>query len=392
MEIKPFLFGGVPAIEYGPGKIKDLCRYINKFGDRILLVTGRSSLQSSGRLDLITGLLKNGGISASHVMISGEPSPDRVDKVVSAHRQEKIHAIVSIGGGSVIDAGKAISAMLTKEDSVFNYLEGVGRGKVHDGKRFPHIAVPTTAGTGSETTKNAVLSRRGENGFKKSLRHDNFIPDIALLDPELTLECPPDITAASGLDAFTQLLGSYMSPKSSPMTDALALQGLQLVTGSLVPVSTDEPDNVKLRGMMLTGAMLSGITLASAGLGIVHGLASAIGGFFTIPHGVVCGTLVGEAVKTNILSLMESGESDFLARYSRVGSMVSDCSSSDITGCCDALVITLEKWVRSLKIPGLGEYGIEEKDLDKIVNASSNKNNPVELSPGQIRRIVKNRL
>jgi alcohol dehydrogenase class IV len=282
--------------------------------------------------------------------------------------------------------------MFTKEDSVFNYLEGVGRGKVHDGKRFPHIAVPTTAGTGSETTKNAVLSRRGENGFKKSLRHDNFIPDIALLDPELTLECPPDITAASGLDAFTQLLGSYMSPKSSPMTDALALQGLRLVTGSLVPVSTDEPDNVKLRGMMLTGAMLSGITLASAGLGIVHGLASAIGGFFTIPHGVVCGTLVGEAVKTNILSLMESGESDFLVRYSRVGSMVSDCSSSDINGCCDALVITLEKWVRSLKIPGLGEYGIEEKDLDKIVNASSNKNNPVELSPGQIRRIVKNRL
>ncbi len=392
MEIKPFVFRGVPAVEYGPGIIKDLNRHINKFGERILLITGRSSLQSSGKFEFITELLKDTGISFSHVMISGEPSPELVDEVVSAHRKGNIHAVVSIGGGSVMDAGKAISAMLTKKDSVFDYLEGVGTGKVHDGKRLPHIAIPTTAGTGSEATKNAVLSSTGKNGFKKSLRHNNFIPDVALLDPELTRECPPDITAASGLDAFTQLLGSYLSPEASPMTDALALQGLKLVTSSLIRVCTDKPHDVNLRGMMLTGAFLSGITLANAGLGIVHGLASVIGGFFTVPHGVVCGTLVGEAVKTNILSLMESGERTFLTKYSHVGAMVSDCNSSDVNTCCDALVITLEKWIRSLKIPKLGEYGIEEKDLDKIVNSSSNKNNPVKLSPEQIKRMLNNRL
>ncbi len=392
MEINPFLFNGVPSIEYGPGVINNLHRHIRKFGKRIILATGRSSLQSSGRLEFITGLLRESGISYSHTIISGEPSPVMVDGIVSAHRKDRIHAVISIGGGSVMDAGKAISAMLTKKDSVFDYLEGIGTGKVHDGKRLPHIAIPTTAGTGSEATKNAVLSSTGTDGFKRSLRHDNFIPDIAILDPELSLGSPRNITAASGLDAFTQLLGSYTSIKASPLTDALALHGLKLVTGSLIPVCTEKPDDLNLRGMMLTAALLSGITLANAGLGIVHGLASSIGGFFKIPHGVVCGTLVGEAVKMNILTLMESGENSALAKYGRIGSMVSDCSSSDINGCCDALVITLEKWIRKLEIPLLGEYGIKEKDLDKIINASSNKNNPVKLSFEQIRTIVKNRL
>jgi len=279
-----------------------------------------------------------------------------------------------------------------------DYLEGVGAGIVHDGEKVPFIAVPTTSGTGSEATKNAVLSRVGRDGFKKSLRHDNFIPDFALLDPELTVSCPSEVTAASGLDTLTQLMGSYTSTEASPLTDSLTLKGIEYAIEAVVPVSTDQPGNLELRTKLAYASLVSGISLANAGLGIVHGLASPVGGFFEIPHGVICGTLLAEAVALNIELLQEKGgaEADYyLQKYARVGAIISGNSeniAAEKERYCKVLISQLRELVDILRIPRLGEYGVSEADLDRIAEISGNKNNPVQLSREQMKFLMKKRL
>lgn len=393
MDILPFIFSRVPKIIFGTGRYNELFNIIESMGNNVLLVTGSTSLKASGKLDLLTDKLANSAINYHIINVKSEPSPDFIDDVVYNFSNLNINLVVSIGGGSVIDAGKAISAMIFQKDSVCDYLEGVGKGSVHTGKKAPFIAVPTTAGTGSETTKNAVLSRIGEKGFKKSLRHDNFVPDIALVDPELMVICPQNITASSGLDAFTQLLGSYVSTNSSPMTDSLALKGLHYVKESLIPVCTTGATDISYRSRMAYAAMISGITLANAGLGIVHGLASVIGGFFDIPHGIICGTLVGEAIKVNIHSLFNEGRGIYLTKYARLGALLSEKNDEkDIEKCCNLLISSVESWIENLKIPKLGNYGVKEGDINRIVEATGNKNNPVDLSKQQIKDILLKRL
>ena len=223
-----FHFAKTPEIHFGAGKFALTGRLAKKFGSIVLVVTGAESLKKSGKSDDLVKQFRNEDIKFSFVSIHDEPNPDFIDDIVKINRTKGIKVVIAIGGGSVVDAGKAISAMLPVEDSVFNYLEDVG-SKIPNGIKIPFIAIPTTSGTGSETTKNAVLSSTGENGFKKSLRHDNFVPDIAIVDPELTLTLPPHITAACGMDAFTQLLESYVSTKASLITDSLAFYGLNRI-------------------------------------------------------------------------------------------------------------------------------------------------------------------
>jgi alcohol dehydrogenase class IV len=264
----------------------------------------------------------------------------------------------------------------------------------HNGEKIPLIAVPTTSGTGSEATKNAVLSRTGDDGFKKSLRHDNFVPDVVVLDPKLTVSCPAHITAACGMDAFTQLLESYVSTDASPMTDALAFSGLEHVARFLVPASTDRAKDLDVRGGMAYAALMSGITLANAGLGVVHGVASPIGGFFNIPHGVVCGTLIGEATSATIRKLVQEHGSTHpaLRKYSRVGVLLCGAAEEDTQRGCESLVSKVNEWTEILNIPRLGDYGVRESDLDRIIAGSGNKNNPVQLGPKEIREILRRRL
>src|SRR5208337_3331750 len=203
------------------------------FGNDILLVAGGSSFISSKSCEFLLNTFDLTGIRYHLDSISREPSPEMIDHIVIRHRNDRIKLVIAIGGGSVLDAGKAISAMLYKQESVAEYIEGIGNGN-HPGTKIPFIAVPTTSGTGSEATKNAVISQVGKNGFKRSLRHDNFIPDIAILDPELTLSCSQALTAACGMDCFTQLVESYLSEKSFTYTDALALEGILLLKNSLI--------------------------------------------------------------------------------------------------------------------------------------------------------------
>ena len=393
--IHAFTFSGIPRILFGAGAFRRVYRIVREMGDHALVVTGVSSLEQSGKWDeLVKGLAKE-SIRFSHVTVQGEPSPDLVDQAVSRFRDRGIRAVLAVGGGSVVDAGKAISAMLPQGSSVYEFLEGIGPG-THNGEKIPFVAVPTTSGTGSEATKNAVLSKVGPQGFKKSIRHDRFVPDVAVVDPELVLSCPPEVSAACGMDAFTQLLESYVSTRASPVTDALATSGLSFLKDSLIPVCTTGGDSIEMRAAMAYASLVSGITLANAGLGIVHGLASPIGGSFSIPHGVVCGTLVGAETRVNIEKLRgeEHGNPVALRKYAKIGALVSERNyrPEDVDLLCDLLIEKIDAWTERLSIPRLSRYGMRVSDLDEIARRAGNKNNPVPLNHEEIRDLLLMRL
>jgi alcohol dehydrogenase class IV len=385
-----FAFRCPQQIAFGPGTLRTLGTAVRGFGSHALLVTGSASLRSSGRLDECIKLLDEAGATCTHVTVHGEPSPEGIDDAVRTHGTGRIDVVVAVGGGSAIDFGKAVAAMLPVGGSVSDYLEGVGT-KRHPGTTLPLVAVPTTAGTGSEATKNAVLSRVGASGFKKSLRHDNFVPSAAIVDPTLHLSCPPNVTAACGMDAFTQLLESFVSNKATPLTDSLALSGLHRLTPALVPAATDRAGDIDARADMAYGALLSGITLANAGLGVVHGLASTIGGMAAVPHGVVCAALLAPATAATIAKLRSTGDSaaaGFLAKYAAVGRLTGRRADTPDPNACDALVASLEEWAERLGIPWLGDFGLGENDIAAVAEATGCKNNPVELTTDEIGEIV----
>lgn len=387
-----YVFSRIPEVRFGDGMLSQLPRLIGE-KRRILLVTGSSSFTQSPRFGALTRALTGSGSEYVQMSVASEPSPQFVDQTVERLRGEKLHWVVAIGGGSVVDAGKAISAMLPQDDSVTAYLEGRAT-KTHDGRKIPFIAVPTSSGTGAEATKNAVLSEIGTGGYKSSLRHDNFVPDIALLDPELMLSCPPNITAACGLDALTQLIESYVSSTASPMTDALAVSGLQHVQAGFIAAYERGDTDLLARGQMAYAALISGITLANAGLGLVHGFAGPIGGFFPIPHGVVCGTLLGEATRWNIKLLFDNPQKSQRAieKYANAGALLSGKTPANPREDCDALVQILDEWISRTALPRLGDYGITEADLPRILDKSNNKNSPIQLDQEQMAAILKARL
>lgn len=419
-----FNFSNTPNIYFGTGKFKELPNIIykscknNKCDKSILLVTGGSFKATQFYKDFMDELNKL-GIKAHSVTISGEPTPSFVDEITEKYKPVNINVVVSIGGGSAIDAGKAISAMLLQEGSVTQYLEAK-ENKIHNGNKVPFIAVPTTSGTGAEATKNAVLSVIGESGYKSSLRHDNFMPDVALIDPILTLTCPETVTAACGLDALTQLLEGYVSTGASPMTDALALSGLEhFKAGFEKSILAGEKD-IEAREHMAYASLISGIVLANAGLGVVHGFAGVIGGLYDIPHGVVCGTLLAEVTKTNIEALigneavfrneaneliMEINEAydkkDFipkscnqqaLAKYAKASIILSGKPNGNTVDACRALIELLEEYIHISKINRLGYYQIDHSDIPKIVSKTSNKSNPIKLTSEQMVEILENRI
>jgi len=390
--VTTFSFSKVPEIQFGIGKIELLSKKAKQFGKKALLVTGKSSFVQSSKGKWLLKKLESENIRFELINITSEPSADLIDEICNKYRQNSFDVIISIGGGSVMDAGKAISAMLPEAGSVKLFLEGNPLGRPHPGVKIPFIAIPTTAGTGSETTKNAVLSEVSEKGFKRSLRNENFIPDIAIVDPELCVTCPPYVTAASGLDAFTQLFESYISIHASTMTDALAYEGMHWIVNSLNKAYKNGND-ISARSNMSYAAMLSGITLTNAGLGTVHGFASAIGSFFEIPHGIICGSLLGEVNKRNIEKLQNNKMGNgILTKYSKIGELFCNEKNKPELYYQSALAEALIKWIEELKIPKLGKYGLTKDDLEKIISKTDNKNNPVDLNKDDLAGILKKRI
>ena len=385
--VKPFQLARVPRIIFRRGIIADLPGHIKPSGNRIALVTGKSSFIHSEHAERLFEDLRKNNISCNIISINGEPSPEDIDGAVRLLKDEGTDLVVGIGGGSVLDAGKAISAMMNRTESVVRFLEGVG-DLDHPGTRLPYIAIPTTSGTGSEATKNAVISRVGINGFKKSLRHDNFVPDLALIDPELTLACPGDITAASGMDCFTQLMEAWLSDKSSEYTDALALEGLKALKKALKRCCFDGSD-IEARTGMAFAALTSGICLANAGLGVVHGFASSVGGQFEIPHGLVCGTLMAKSNEINVRELRKKPDGQIaLMKYSLLGKLFLDLEGKNDDFYIDGFISYLHELTEELGLPGLGKYGVKQKDIPSICAVTENKNNPVKLSIEDLQEIL----
>ncbi len=378
---------------FGPGKLSRLPDLAGGYGRTLLLITGASSFVNGPHWAPLQKGFKAAGIAVYTAEIQGEPGPGDIDGIVQRYAGRPVDVVAAVGGGSVLDAGKAVSAMLPQNGLVTDFLEGVG-ARTHDGRKVPFIAVPTTAGTGSEATKNAVISRTGENGFKKSLRHDNFMPDAALVDPALACACPKDITAACGMDALTQLLESLVSTKASPMADALCVSGLEGFGTALQRCVLQDPEDLEGRSRLAYGAYLSGLTLVNAGLGVVHGFASAIGGMENMPHGKVCGTLLAAATRENITALMAQDPGHpALEKYARAGWILAGRAKDTdwVTG-CSQLMDLLEEWTERFDMPRLGVYGITPAQIGSIVDAAGQKNNPVHLSGDAMQRILEMRL
>jgi alcohol dehydrogenase class IV len=390
--VGPFGLIRTPRIHFGAGEVRKLPGLLKYQGRQILIITGSNSfLQNKGIAGLLSSLEQE-KFTLYIERVGHEPSPEDVDRITIRYRYSDVQTVVSIGGGSVIDAGKAVSAMLPLEHPVMDYLEGVGT-KAHPGLKKFFVAIPTTSGTGSETTANAVLSgSNARGGFKRSLRHENLVPDIALVDPVLMISCPRQITAASGMDAFTQLIESYLSLKSNPFTDSLALDGIRRIHRHLAEACRNG-DNLEAREGMAYAAMLSGLTLANAGLGLIHGFASSVGASFDIPHGVICGTMMGIVNRFNIKAILQNEKHGKSAeKYVCLGRILSDRENMENEWYMQFVADYLDELTNNLVISKLGAYGVKPDDLEKIASITDHKSNPVVFNKEQLIEMLRIRL
>lgn len=378
-----FEFATAGRIIFGPGAVAELGPLARAVGRRAFVVTGKDKIRHAG----VIGDLEGAGLNCTLFGVAGEPTVDQVREGAALFRSAGCELLIAIGGGSAIDAGKAIAALAANSGDVLDYLEVVGKGQPLKDGPFPMFAVPTTAGTGSEVTRNAVLGS-AEHGVKASLRSPLMLPRVAIVDPQVTLGLPPAITASTGLDALTQLIEPYVSKRANPMTDALCFDGLRAVVRSLVRAFENGVDTAARAGMSYA-SLLGGLALANAGLGVVHGFAAPIGGMFDAPHGAVCAAILPYGMEANILALRaRDPESEALARYGEIARV--------LTGVSDAAPEDGVEWVRALvrklKMPPLSRYGIAEKDFGSIAakaaRAGSMKANPVELTAEELIHVM----
>lgn len=395
--IPAFTLGRIPRITFGAGSFAQVPAITAAHGSRVLLVTGGRSLAASGHRDaLLEGLAAAGVTYAGEVTIPDEPSPAVVDGAVALNRAADVDVVLAVGGGSVLDAGKAIAGLLRSGASVVDHLEGLPGYRPYDGTPVPLVAVPTTAGTGSEATRNAVISERGPAGYKRSFRDERLVAADAVIDPDLLAGADPVRIAANGMDATTQLLEAYVSLKAGPVTDVLALAGLEAARDGLLAwhADPDGPDAPAARSRMAYAALLSGICLAHAGLGGVHGLASPLGAHLPIPHGIACGTTLAGITAANVSALeARVPGSPALARYATLGRLIAGLpESTPDPESRAALVVELGRWTAALAIPGLGQYGLDEAGIAAIVadgRWSSMRTNPVVLTDEELAAVLR---
>ena len=388
-----FSIGRTPQLILGPGVRNRLAHMLKADGiARIGVITGsRSFRESPVWLELQTRLA-DARVEWKDFAISGEPSPTFVDRVSAELRGMEAQAVVAIGGGSPMDAAKAAAAGYYLEGSIRDYLEGVGT-RSPDGRSLPLYALPTTAGTGTEATKNAVLSEIGPAGFKKSLRHDNYIPVAAIIDPELAIGCPPSVTAASGMDAVTQLIEPYVSTGATPFTDALAESGL-LWAGRCLERAVLDGSDINARTGMAYAAHLSGICLANAGLGIVHGAASPAGAAIEIPHGAFCGTLLAVSLRYSLERLDGENPQHAIARqkYARAAVLLTGEDHGTSESNCAALVEELERLTEVIGVPRLAAFGFNAETARTVAAGTGGKSHPVEIDAAAVEAMLLERL
>jgi alcohol dehydrogenase class IV len=378
-----FEFATAARIVFGPGRVSELDSVASGFGGSALWVTGATP----ERHGQIASRLKRAGVRLTPFQIPDEPTIHDVERGVVAARDGNCRWVVACGGGSVIDAGKAIAALVANQRPILDYLEIVGRGQPLTEAPLPFVAIPTTAGTGAEVTRNAVLGVP-EHRVKVSLRSPRMLPTLALVDPDLTLGLPRALTASTGLDALTQLIEPFVSIRASPMTDALCREGIRMAAIALPAVLADGTDR-KAREAMSLASLFGGLALANAGLGAVHGFAGPLGGMYPAPHGAVCAALLAPVCELNWQHLRNGPNPQGIARrYDEVAQLLTGHSSA-----------TAEEgfaWIRALvataAIPNLSHWGVRREHLDDLIPkataAGSMKGNPVVLPAEALRALV----
>ncbi len=379
-----FEFATVPRIVVGAGTSADVPKMTAGLGTRVLLCTGGHPERHQDIMDALS-------LPFAVVPVTGEPTVDVARAAVAAAREFAADVVLAIGGGSVIDLGKATAALLANGGDPLDYLEVVGEGRPLTERALPAIAVPTTSGTGSEVTANAVLASR-QHSVKASLRSPSMLPAIAVVDADRTAGCPPEVTAASGLDALTQCLEPFVSPLATPLTDGLALQGLRRAASGLRRAYANGGDRAA-RADMAVCSLVSGMALANAKLGAVHGFAGVLGGMTQAPHGAICASLLAPVIEANVAALQRldtDAAQDALEKYR--GAAVA------LTGRDDAWVADGIDWirdtVRELSVPGLAGLRIDldaaaaERVVAEAKASSSMKGNPVTLSDAELHGVL----
>jgi alcohol dehydrogenase class IV len=373
-----FEFAAPSRILFGDGRVKEAGAVAAELGARALVVQG-----SGDRADPVRALLSARGLVTSTFPVAGEPTIRLVEVGVQQARRDGCDLVVAVGGGSVLDAAKAIAALLSNPGELRAYLEVIGEGRPLANRAAPLLAIPTTAGTGSEVTRNAVLLAEEER-VKVSLRSPLMIPTVALVDPELTYSLPPDVTASTGLDALTQCIEPFVSPQANPLTDAVAREGIRLAAGALER-AVRRPGDREARRDMAAASLCGGLALANARLGAVHGFAAPIGGLFPIPHGVVCARLLPPVVAANLAALRSrEPDSPALTRYAEVAALLTGRPESRAEDAVEWLAGLTER----LDVPRLSSFGLAEAEVGVVVplarRASSMQGNPVALSEGEL--------
>lgn len=378
-----FEFATANRVIFGPGTVHEIGPLAAELGRRALVVVGRSANRAQPLLELLRAHSVDGIVFST----TGEPEIQTVRDGVAMAARDHCDLVIAFGGGSALDTGKAVAALLANGGDVFDHLEIIGRGRPLEKPSAPFIAVPTTAGTGSEATRNSVLASP-EHRLKVSLRSPFMLPRLAIVDPELTRDLPPAITASTGLDALTQLIEPFVCVRANPMTDALCRDGLTRAARSL-RTAFDDGSNDRAREDMALASLFGGMALANAGLGAVHGLAGPIGGILLAPHGAVCAALLPHVMETNLAALRaRQPDAEALRRYETVARL--------LTGRETAVAYDGVEWVRNLvthlQIPPLRRYGLTPAHTDEVIekaaNASSMKANPIVLTHDELADIL----
>jgi len=385
-------------IVFGAGCAREVGALAAGLGKCALVVTGKSTDRARGVLEALAAA----GVRATTFSVAGEPTVETARAGVAAARAASCEVVIAFGGGSTLDAGKAIAALLANGGDPLDYLEVVGRGQPLTRRSLPFIALPTTAGTGSEVTKNAVLGsrahgERGKGGMKASLRSPLMLPSVALVDPDLLVGLPAEVLAASGLDALSQLIEPFVSVRANPLTDGFAREGLRRSASALQRAYTAARMGVVVapadREALALASLLGGLSLANAGLGAVHGFAAPVGGIFEAPHGAVCAALLGPVMQINVAALRaRDPDGPALARYREVAALVTGNPAAAIEEGLDWVVALC----RALDVPGLARYGMRESDVVALVGkarvASSMKGNPIALTDAELSEIARRAL
>jgi len=378
-----FAFATSNRILFGDGRVGEAGKISSEYGSKAFVITGSTPERAAPLIES----LQSHGMLHTEFSVSQEPTIEVVTNGLERARAFAPDVVIGIGGGSVLDTGKAIAVLLTNGDDPLDFLEVIGRGKPLQNPSKPYIAIPTTSGTGSEVTRNAVLASE-EHHVKVSLRSAFMLPDVALIDPSLTYNVPPNITASTGLDALTQVIEPYISLRRNPMTDGFCLEGIPRAVHALQGAYLDGSDAGARRDLAIT-SLMGGLALANAGLGAVHGFAGPFGGMFHAPHGAICAALLPHVLEVNRKALVaRSPEDEALSRLERIGKLV----TSDPSASAQGGISWIRNLVEALHIPALRTYGFARGDFPDVIEkakvSSSMRGNPIELAEIELEEIL----